>query len=533
MKSKVTHFAKFITSSLVFTGAGNLALAETRYQWNGSPIASSDWNTAANWSATGGGLTAGPGASGISGNYRLNVYSGTGATLSYSATQGSTTYANIEPGGRGLVISSATGVIPGIMEITGGNFSTFGSSLEDVIGNAAPGTLIVSGGTFTGAAAGSWLGLNSQNVSGLSELQISGSGNASFTTLKMGGYQATVNLYGGTLVANQIADINDMGAPGDSNTTFNFNGGSLTAGPGAVTAFMTGLTRANVLSGGAVIDTNGTNITIGQGLLAPLAGNSGGLTKNGAGTLTLSGINTYIGDTTVSNGTLELADDAQIKFVVTEDPEANMVTGSGSATFHGDFNIDTSSITGSTGYIWLLVDRANLTGESFGASFTVIGFTDPEMDDTWTMTDSRGTWTFDEATGELTLDIGTDYDSWGGSYGLASGSENGDLDGDGLTNHEEYAFGLLPNSGASVNPITNPLNKTSGKFSYMRRDPNMTDLSYQIWFSEDLVNWTQDTDSLESAVPIPSTENQSVEVTLSALPGNPLPTKLFIQVRAQ
>src|SRR5205823_3226049 len=49
---------------------------------------------------------------------------------------------------------------------------------------------------------------------------------------------------------------------------FNFNGGTLKSGATSAT-FMTGLTNAYVYGGGAIIDTSGGDITIGQALLAP------------------------------------------------------------------------------------------------------------------------------------------------------------------------------------------------------------------------------------------------------------------------
>jgi hypothetical protein len=147
------------------------------------------------------------------------------------------------------------------------------------------------------------------------------------------------------------------------------------------------------------------------------------------------------------------------------------------------------------------------------------------------MSDLKGDWSFSEATGELTLDAGTDYEAWGTPYGLATGSEAGDLDNDGVTNQEEYAFGLIPNNGASVNPITVQLDKAAKTFSYTRRDSSKTDLIYSVWYSTDLSVWSQDTGATHGT-PVLSGEVETVQVTLSNLPGDPLPAKLFIQVRA-
>lgn len=105
----------------------------------------------------------------------------------------------------------------------------------------------------------------------------------------------TLNLNGGSFQARRI-----IGGAGVS--TFNFNGGVLRAGPNANANFMTALTAANVLAGGAIIDSGANNIGIAQALLDGTGG--GGLTKQGTGALYLNGANTYTGPTLVNAGTL-------------------------------------------------------------------------------------------------------------------------------------------------------------------------------------------------------------------------------------
>jgi autotransporter-associated beta strand protein len=56
-------------------------------------------------------------------------------------------------------------------------------------------------------------------------------------------------------------------------------------------------------TGGGIFDTNGFSTQITQGI-ANVSGQTGSLTKQGSGTLTLSGNNSYTGGTTVAAGTL-------------------------------------------------------------------------------------------------------------------------------------------------------------------------------------------------------------------------------------
>lgn len=107
---------------------------------------------------------------------------------------------------------------------------------------------------------------------------------------------ATYNLNGGTLTVPNITK-------GAGTGTLNLNGGTLKASA-ASASFVTGVTT-NVLEGGAIIDSNGSNITVATGLLhGGVAAIDGGLTKQGGGVLTLTGPSTYTGATVVSAGSL-------------------------------------------------------------------------------------------------------------------------------------------------------------------------------------------------------------------------------------
>jgi autotransporter-associated beta strand protein len=103
-------------------------------------------------------------------------------------------------------------------------------------------------------------------------------------SLAEGGTNATfgiVNLNGGIVRPNVIVSGNAGGI-----SIVNFNGGTLQANIDSTT-FLTGITAANIFSGGAVVDTNGKNVTIGQ-ILKGAAGSgvsSIPVTTGGAGYL--------------------------------------------------------------------------------------------------------------------------------------------------------------------------------------------------------------------------------------------------------
>jgi autotransporter-associated beta strand protein len=117
-----------------------------------------------------------------------------------------------------------------------------------------------------------------------------------------------LNLDGGTLFTPSIQASDRALAGSSARLTFN---GSTVVATSNNDAFVTvganhlGSNSALVGNGGAIIDSNGKTIGIGVNLKAS---GTGGLTKLGAGTLTLSGANTYSGGTTVQgSGRLDLA----------------------------------------------------------------------------------------------------------------------------------------------------------------------------------------------------------------------------------
>jgi fibronectin-binding autotransporter adhesin len=180
----------------------------------------------------------------------------------------------------------------GDLEITGGSVNLWNNSAIRFSTGNNNGTNIVNqtGGTVT------FYSNQGTTVGGTGVLDMEqGSGTTQ---------NNTYNLSGGTLIVPQI-----IAAVSNGTRTFNFNGGTLepTASTASFMSLGTGTALANVEAGGALINTNGFNVTIAQPLihLASLGATlDGGLTKSGSGTLSLTGANTYTGPTNDNAGTL-------------------------------------------------------------------------------------------------------------------------------------------------------------------------------------------------------------------------------------
>jgi autotransporter-associated beta strand protein len=276
-------------------------------------------------------------------------------------------------------------------------------------------------------------------------------------------------------------------------------------------------------------------------------GSAGGINKLGAGTMRINSNSSYDGATIVTEGALIVAGSLTATSSVTV---ASGATLGGNGNLGGPVTIQsggthalevaaepgqqaTRTITGT-----LTLDSGNilrLTAAAAPANGTYIlavasgGITGtpgtvhlPEG--------VSGTVAVNGNNLELTVGAASDYDTWAGPSGFnLAGGPNDDDDKDGLTNFEEYAFGLNPTSGSSVSPVTAP-NKTTGTFTYTRRKQSLTGLTYTYQSSATLAGWANFTP------PVPDVSNngdpvETITVTIpAALLGG---DKLFLRVAAQ
>jgi autotransporter-associated beta strand protein len=264
-----------------------------------------------------------------------------------------------------------------------------------------------------------------------------------------------VTLNGGTLTAT------------DGHATygaFNINGDIISTGTSTISR--TGSAVMMLTSQGANGVNTASNIEVTSGTLtisAPLGdlavaeSKISGLNKTGSGTLVLSGANFFTGGTTVAEGTLELTDDAQLKFVLgaTSGTTTN-ISGAGTVTLSGDFVIDTTAADALFSGTWLIEDVTSLTG-AYGSTFTVLGFADIGSNK-WEKTVGIKKYTFDETTGILTLES-PGYSSWATTNG-AGANLNDDHDNDGVANGIEYFIGGPTGNTTGFTPLPGVVNNS-------------------------------------------------------------------------
>jgi autotransporter-associated beta strand protein len=263
-----------------------------------------------------------------------NTYNGT-TTISAGTLQignvnalQNTTLDTGTSGAQAVTFSVAGANTYNIAAIQGGDELAFGNNTISVGSNNATtsftGTLAGSGGSLTKAGTGT-LTLSGNNT-----------------------YNGTTTLSAGTI---QIGHANGLGSGGN----ITFSGGGLKYG----TTVTTDLSSRIKNSGSAIrVDTNGESVTWGTAVDST---NSGGLTKNGTGTLTLSATNTYTGSTTLNAGTLAVSGDIANSGLVIN---SGGIISPGTSAAADSFGTSSITINGG-GYNWTLSSANGSAGTGY------------------------------------------------------------------------------------------------------------------------------------------------------------------------
>lgn len=360
MVTTAGHSAQFntnmtVTAPLSFSGSGNISLS-AGHSIDAASFSFGKSGTGklimASTLTNAGAFTMGGGEMDLSGSYTYGSYgpgfSVTSGILNVTGTVGSA----VTPSGQTAFSGNSVTNFSGTAYMSGGSTTFRVGEATSATVNVTAGSLMIgasSGGLvlgrgsvnargFLNISGGSVLVTSNSNVvrigasyldtetagggAGASVMTISDTGlfdtgtatPGSTTSILLGSNLAgntqgtgTLNLDGGTLATNRPIVGGNVGA-----SVFNFNGGTLKANGNSMT-LQTTLGTVNVRNGGAIIDSNGFNITIPKALLhSNISGDEaidGGLIKKGTGTLTFSGTeaNTFTGVTRINAGELALS----------------------------------------------------------------------------------------------------------------------------------------------------------------------------------------------------------------------------------
>ncbi len=268
-----------------------------------------------------------------------NSLSYTGGTTSFgdNATAGTATFVN--NGSRGFsygdfgktvfsgASSAGSGVFLTLPATVSGDQYYGGATWFDDSSTASQATILVNGATVAGARGGGVLFFGNSTADAASLIITAGSngglgGTVSFSQNASGGTARITNA--GTLA------ISGVDTPGISLGSIE-GGGSFLLGSKSLTvgSLGTDTTVSGVISD--VVDSLGTR---------------GSLVKVGAGKLTLSGVNTYTGNTTVNAGTLEVSGQISSSLYTTVNQGGTLIFSSGTTAGTHDFiayRSDTSS----------------------------------------------------------------------------------------------------------------------------------------------------------------------------------------------
>lgn len=481
-------------------GSGSLTIA------GGSIAASGTVVTANSISANGNFTVVGSGALTLGGDMTVNA----NRTITNSNTDATTTLGNFTGTNRSLTFNGSGNTTVSGNITTGNQGLTKNNSGELRLegANTYSGTTTVNGGKLILAGSNSSGGATTVTLFELHLASASNGGLASGNVTFGNGTQFNaviravdadrvisnnliLNNTHGSIIGNQSLTVNG---------TFTNSGGNrtLTSSIGGGDALtLAGEVRLSENNTARSLTVTGTGETIVTGNIVNGGTGAGGLTKGGAGKLTLSGTNTYTGNTAVNTGgELALVGGSQTSAITVNSGAFVGFTPGSPTTSTAAFNLNTGHTVRINGTPVPPTSYTLITAASIGGTAATPNLESPITD-----------YELVKDGAALKLNYtgvgGNPYDTWSG--GAAA---NVDTNGDGVTNGvawalgagdpDENAIGLLPT-------LDNTSDPTYVIFEFERADlanddPNTT---ISVEYGNDLAGWTtavDDNDNVEIEV---------------------------------
>ena len=278
-------------------------------------------------------------------NFNTNIVLGTGKTITFNNGGGNSRILNV----TAAVATSTTSPL----SLTGGNTINLNSGAAwTQNGNLQ----IQPNTTFTDAV---------MNVNSGASFTYAGSAKITLTASPgTNGGSGFLNVNGGTFTTGQGFDNNSTGTAGAANLRLS-NGGIFKLSAD-ISTLASGTSsqpfNVQVGTGGGVIQTNTFSMTVTQAI-TDVSGQTGSLTKQGAGTLTLTGASSYSGTTTVSGGSLQVGNNSVGQ------------TGTGAVTVQNGGTILGTGVVRGSGFTAEPGATVQAGDSSAGSSYGTLAFT--------------------------------------------------------------------------------------------------------------------------------------------------------------